>query len=64
MGSVGLQPFQLEALRARLQIINDQRFIRIGKGRSKPVPAGRAARHRPRQVFLDQLREARAGMGR
>jgi hypothetical protein len=55
MGSVGLQPLRLEAVRARPCEMSDADFLRFGRAAASLCrPEGQFG-HRPRQVFVDQL---------
>ncbi len=59
MGSVGFQPFQLEELRVRLSKMSDADLLRFGKDAASLCRPENQFGHPPRQVFVDQLQEAR-----
>jgi hypothetical protein len=59
MSSVGFQPFQMEELRARLGEMSDEELIRFGRA-AAGMCSPEANFGRPRAVFVEQLREARA----
>jgi hypothetical protein len=60
MSSVGFQPLQLEAVRARLRKMSDADLLRFGRAAASLCRPEQQFGHPPRQVFVDQLQEARA----
>jgi hypothetical protein len=60
MGSVGFQPLQLEEVRTRLGKMSDADLLRFGRAAASLCRPGEQFGHPPRQVFVDQLQEARA----
>jgi hypothetical protein len=60
MSSVGFQPLQLESVRARLKKMSDADLLRFGKAAASLCQPGNQFGDPPRQVFVDQLQEARA----
>jgi hypothetical protein len=60
MSSVGFQPVQVEAVRARLRKMSDADLLRFGRAAASLCPPEGQFGHPPRQVFMDQLQEARA----
>jgi len=59
MVSAGFQPLQLEELRARLRKMGDADLLRFGRAAASLCRPGEQFGHPPRQVFVDQLQEAR-----
>ena len=55
MGSVGIQPFQLEELRVRLRKMSDADLLRFGRAAASLCKPDGNFGHPPRQVFVDQL---------
>ena len=60
MSSVGFQPLQLEAVRARLRKMSDADLLRFGRAAASLCRPKEQFGHPPRAVFVEQLREARA----
>jgi hypothetical protein len=60
MGSIGFQPFQIEEVRERLRKMTDAELIRYGRASAGMCSPEANFGEPPRQVFVDQLREARA----
>ncbi len=59
MDAVGFQPFQLESLRTRLRKMRDAELIRFGRAAAGMCSPEANFGHAPRQVFVEQLNEAR-----
>jgi hypothetical protein len=57
---VAFQPLQHEALRPRLRKMSDADLLRFGRAAASLCRPEDQYGHPPRQVFVDQLREARA----
>lgn len=60
MSSVGFQPFQIEEVRERLRKMTDAELIRYGRALAGMCSPQANFGEPPLQVFVDQLREARA----
>ena len=60
MSSVGFLPLQIEAVRARLSKMSDADLLRFGRAAATLCRPDGNFGHPPRQVFVDQLQEARA----
>jgi hypothetical protein len=60
MGAVGLQPLRLDEVRTRLRRISDEDLLRSGRDAADLCRPGDQSGHKPRQVFVQQLNEARA----
>jgi hypothetical protein len=60
MGSVGIQALQLDDVRARLRKMSDADLLRFGRAAASLCQPDNQFGHPPRQVFVDQLNEARA----
>jgi len=59
VSSVGFLPFELEELRARLRKMSDAELLRFGKA-ARSMAAPEANFGKPSEVYVIQLREARA----
>src|ERR1700689_420490 len=59
MGSVGIQPLQLEAMRARLCKMSDADPLRFGRATASLCRPKKQSGHPPLRVFVEQLQEAR-----
>jgi hypothetical protein len=60
MSSVAFQPFQLEAVRARLAKMSDAELLRFGRAAASLCKPDGNFGQPPRKVFVEQLKEARA----
>jgi hypothetical protein len=60
MCSAGFQPLRLEDVRCRFRKMNDANLLRFGRAAASLCRPGDQFGHPPRQVFVDQLNEARA----
>lgn len=60
LSSVGFQPFPLDSLRARLRKMSDEELTRFGRAATGVCSPEASFGHAPRQVFVEQLSEARA----
>jgi hypothetical protein len=60
MGSVGFQPLQIEEVRVRLRKMSDTDLIRFGRAAAGMCSLEANFGRPPRQVFVEQLEEARA----
>jgi hypothetical protein len=58
MGSVAFQPLQLGDVRARLRKMRDADLLRYGRAAARLCRPEAQFGHRPRQVVVDQLKEA------
>jgi len=60
MGSVGFQPLQLDDVRARLRKVSDADLLRFGQAAASLCRPEDQFGHPSRDVFVDQLQEARS----
>jgi len=58
MSSVGFQPLRLDDVRVRLRKMSDADLLRFGRAAASSCRPRNQFGHPPRQVFVDQLKEA------